>query len=298
VTTNERTTSTAAPNLSASAVIESRLHGAIPRGDQAPRMPVRTRLLRPDIFSDDVTGTLAPATLLAYLGLGTRADDAAFLVWRPAALAAAVMPYTNSGRRQRDFERIAAELVEAGLLRILDCGCAELPRMIRDLAIGGGNKSYPVRDWHLAHLPTDSSVQVQTPTAESISSSGSSSSSESYSGLYAGPASGDGLGAGTGRAPGSNDQQWTDAHWLDQLHRLGMPFDPNVDRTWSPWLASLQPRHPDQTILHEIATVIKDGEARPSMVQELVRAALDRPARSRPGAACPPVLQGSASRIQ
>jgi hypothetical protein len=41
-------------------------------------MPVRTRLLRPDLFSDDVTGTLAPATLLAYLGLATRADDAAF----------------------------------------------------------------------------------------------------------------------------------------------------------------------------------------------------------------------------
>ena len=134
----------------------------------APRMPVRTRLLRPDIFSDDVTGTLAPATLLAYLGLGTRADDAAFLVWRPAALAAAVMPYTNSRRRQRDFERIAAELVEAGLLRILDCGCAELPRMLRDLAIGGGSKTYSVRDWHLAHLPTDSSGQVQTPTAESV----------------------------------------------------------------------------------------------------------------------------------
>ena len=152
----------------------------------APRMPVRTRLLRPDIFSDDVTGTLAPGTLLAYLGLGTRADDAAFLVWRPAALAAAVMPYANARRRQRDFERIAAELVEAGLLRILECGCAELPRMLRDLAIGGGSKTYSVRDWHLAHLPKDSSGQVQIPTAESVSSSESSSSSESESGLEMG----------------------------------------------------------------------------------------------------------------
>jgi len=248
---------------------------------QPPRMPVRTRLLRPDIFSDDVTGTLAPATLLAYLGLGTRADDAAFLVWRPAALAAAVMPHTNSRRRQRDFERIAAELVEAGLLRVLECGCAELPRMLRDLAIGGGSKTYSVRDWHLAHLPTDSSGQVQTPTAESVSSSESSSSSESYSGLLTGPGSGDGSGTGTGpgprpgRAPG-----WSDEHWLDELHRLGMPTDHEVDRTWSAWLASLTRRHADQTILEAITRVVKAGETRPQLVQELVRVALEPLVRS------------------
>jgi hypothetical protein len=244
-------------------------------------MPVRTRLLRPDIFSDDVTGTLAPATLLAYLGLGTRADDAAFLVWRPAALAAAVMPYANSRRRQRDFDRIAAELVEAGLLRVLECGCAELPRMLRDLAIGGGSKTYTVRDWHLAHLPTDSSGQVQIPTAESVSSSESSSSSESESGLYTGPGSGDGSGTGTGpgprpgRAPG-----WSDEHWLDELHRLGMPMDREVDQTWSPWLASLTRRHADQTILEAITRVVKAGETRPQLVQELVRVALERPVGS------------------
>ena len=245
---------------------------------QPPRMPVRTRLLRPDIFSDDVTGMLAPATLLAYLGLGTRADDAGFLVWRPAALAAAVMPYINSGRRQRDFGRIAAELVEAGLLRILDCGCAELPRMLRDLAIGGGSKTYSVRDWHLAHVPADSSVQVQLPTAEYVSSSGSSSSSESYSGLHSGPGSGDASGAGaeseagTGRARG-----WNDQHWLDALHRLRMPMDREVDRTWSPWLTSLTRRHPDQTILDAITRVVEGGEARPRLVQELARVALEQP---------------------
>ena len=245
----------------------------------APRMPVRTRLLRPDIFSDDVTGTLAPGTLLAYLGLGTRADDAAFLVWRPAALAAAVMPYANARRRQRDFERIAAELVEAGLLRILECGCAELPRMLRDLAIGGGSKTYSVRDWHLAHLPKDSSGQVQIPTAESVSSSESSSSSESESGLYTGPGSGDGSGAGTeagtGRARG-----WTDEHWLDELHRLGIPMDREVDRTWPPWLASLRRRHGDRTILEAIMRVVQGSETRPQLVQELVRVALERPVRS------------------
>jgi hypothetical protein len=224
-----------------------------------------------------VTGTLAPATLLAYLGLATRADDAGFLVWRPAALAAGVMPYVNPRRRQRDLERIAVELIGAGLLRLLDCRCAELPRMVRDLAIKGGSKSTAVRDWHLAHVPPDSSVEVQLPTAESVSSSGSSSSSESESGPLSGPASANGSGAGSGRARG-----WNDAQWLDQLHRLGMPMEREVDQTWSPWLATLKGRHADQTIFEAITRVVEAGETRPSLVQELVRVALERPVGSRP----------------
>jgi hypothetical protein len=240
--------------------------------DQAPRTPARTRLLRPETFTDDVTGTLAPATLLTYLGLATRADDAGFLVWRPAALTAALMPYATPGRRQRDLERIAEELVAAGLLRILECGCAELPRMIRDLAIKGGSKTTSVRDWHLAHVLADSSVQVHTPTSEPVSVDGSFSSSESSNGTLNGPGSGDGSGAGTGRARG-----WNDERWLDELHRLGMPMGRDIDRIWSPWLASLPRRHPDQAILDAITRVVEGGETRPRLVQELVRVALEQP---------------------
>jgi len=239
--------------------------------DTAPRTSARTRLLRPETFTDDVTGMLAPATLLTYFGLATRADDAGFLVWRPAALTAAIMPYAHPGRRQRDLERIAEDLVAVGLLRILDCGCAELPRMVRDLAIKGGNHSTSIRDWHLAHVPPDASEPVQTLTSESVSFSGSFSSSESDTGPLSGPGSGDGPGAGTGRARG-----WTDERWLDELHRLGMPMDPTVDRTWSPWLASLTRRHADQTILDAIMRVVQGGETRPQLVQELVRVALER----------------------
>jgi hypothetical protein len=242
---------------------------------QAPRTSARIRLLRPETFTDDVTGTLAPAALLAYLGLATRSDDAGFLVWRPAALTAAIMPYANPGRRERDLERIAEELVAVGLLRILECGCAELPRMVRDLAIKGGNHSTSIRDWHLAHVRPDASEPVQTPTLESVSFSGSFSSSESDTGPLSGPGSGDGPGAGTGRARG-----WTDEQWLDELHRLGMPMDREVDRTWSPWLASLRRRHADQTILDAVTKVVQGGETRPQLVQELVRVALERSAMS------------------
>ena len=239
---------------------------------QAPRTSARIRLLRPETFTDDVTGTLAPAALLAYLGLATRADDAGFLVWRPAALTAAIMPYANPTPRQRDLERIVEDLVKVGLLRILDCGCAELPRLVRDLAIKGGNHSTSVRDWHLAHVPPDVSEPVQTPTSESVSFSGSFSSSESDTGPLSGPGSGDGAGADSGRARG-----WTDERWLDELHRLGMPMDREVDRTWSAWLASLRRRHADQTIFEAITLVVGRGETRPPLVQDLVGVALERP---------------------
>jgi hypothetical protein len=239
--------------------------------DPAPRTSARTRLLRPETFTDDVTGTLAPATLLTYLGLTTRADDAGFLVWRPAALTAAIMPYSTPGRRQRDLKRIADELAAVGLLRILECGCAELPRMVRDLAIKGGSKTTSVRDWHLTHVPPDSSIQVQTPTSEPVPVYGSFSSSESSNGPLTGPGSGDGSGAGTG-----STRRWNDEQWLDELHRLGMPIDREIDRTWSPWLASLTRRHSDRTILEAATRVVDGGEIHPLLIQELVRTSLER----------------------
>ena len=54
-------------------------------------------------------------------------------------------------------------------------------------------------------------------------------------------------------------------------------MDREVDRTWSPWLASLTRRHADQTILDAITLVVGRGEARPQLVQELVGVALERP---------------------
>lgn len=247
----------------------------MPVSDVAPKTPARTRILRPDTFTDEVTGTLAPATLLAYLGLSTRADDAGFLLWRPAALAATIMPYASAGRRQRDLERIGEELVAAGLLRIFDCRCAEMPRMVRDLAIKGGSKTTSVRDWHLAHSPTDSSIQVQIPAAESVPVYGSVSSSSSPSVPGLGPAPVDGVesapGFGTGRA-----STWNDTGWLDELHRLGMPFDRTLDQAWLVWLTALRRVHDDRTIREEIGRVVAGGERRPQIVRELVNVALEQ----------------------
>jgi hypothetical protein len=147
--------------------------------------------------------------------------------------------------------------------------------MVRDLAIKGGSKTTSVRDWHLAHSPTDSSIQVQIPAAESVPVYGSVSSSSSPSVPGLGPAPVDGVesapGFGTGRA-----STWNDTGWLDELHRLGMPFDRTLDQAWLVWLTALRRVHDDRTIREEIGRVVAGGERRPQIVRELVNVALEQ----------------------
>lgn len=245
---------------------------ATPR-PQAPRPPSRTRLLRPAIFTDDVTGTLDPAAFVAYVGLATRSDDGGYLLWNPAALAAALMPYADPGRRARDLERIGGELVALGLLEIFDCGCAELIRLVRDFAISAGNKTYAIREWHESHISPDESGSIGINPSESVSSSVDGSLSESLKGSPTGPGSGDGSASasesGLGRA-----RELSDGEWLDQLHRAGMPINRDADQAWLAWLAPLKRRHADQAILDAVLLVVGRGEIRPGVVRDLVNVAL------------------------
>jgi hypothetical protein len=142
-----------------------------------PRQPQRTRLVRPDLFRDETTGTLRPAQLVLYLGLATVADDEGWLLWQPASIAAVLAPYAAPGRRVRDLERNADVLASVDLLRVLPCGCAVLPRSKRDLTISGGKQSRQVLAYHQAHI-TDQSVALPDDPAYL-----SSSSSDSLSGL-------------------------------------------------------------------------------------------------------------------
>jgi hypothetical protein len=246
--------------------------------EDEPRVSPRARLLRPDLLTDEITGRLAPSVLLAYLGLTSRADDAGFLVWHPTALATAVMPYANPSRRIRDMERITDELCRVGLLHLHACGCAELPRVVRDHAMKGGNKSYAVRDWHLAHAETIADGHGLTDTDQSVSSSGSGSFTESESGSSSGPASESRSASGSGwRGAGG----CTDGEWLDRLHRLGLALDRRADQTWVVWRTSLRDRHDDQTLLDAVRTVIESGETRPELVRELAREALTATTPSR-----------------
>lgn len=125
-----------------------------------PRMPSHVRLARPDCWRAGATGRLHPDERDCYLGLATLADDAGWLLWRPAEIGASLYGYQPVGRRERDLARRARALEDAGLLVLNECGCALLPRM-DDLASKGGRPTYPVREYHLAaHASTYAHVHA------------------------------------------------------------------------------------------------------------------------------------------
>ena len=109
-----------------------------------PRMPERTRILRPSLWIDEATGSLAAEVFRLYLGLTTCADDAGWLPWKAGTLAAHLYRYESAKRRERLLGDGAVKLVDAGLLVLHACGCAELPYFARDFRQAGGNHSEAV----------------------------------------------------------------------------------------------------------------------------------------------------------
>lgn len=147
-----------------------------------PRMPSRVRLARPDLWRDETTGQLRPDVRDAYLGLATLADDVGYLLWRPAAIGAALYPYVPARRREADLAHRADALQRAGLLVVNECGCGHLPRMDRDLAPKGGDHSTAIADYHAGHSATDDYVALRSnQSRDSGSGSGSGSVSDSWS---------------------------------------------------------------------------------------------------------------------
>lgn len=135
-----------------------------------PRMPARTRILRPSLWVDARTAQLSPETFRTYLGLTTCADDEGWLLWRSATLAAHLLRYVAVGRRAAAILRAENELTKAGLLVVHSCGCAALPYLARDFAIKGGSQASTVFRFHVSHQSPDVSVQERTSPAPGLTS--------------------------------------------------------------------------------------------------------------------------------
>ena len=149
-----------------------------------PRMPVRTRIMRPALWIDAATATLSDGSFRLYLGLTTCSDDDGWLLWRPETLAAHLCRFQPLRQRERWLESGRRELAEKGLLVVHECGCGFLANLFRDFRTSGGNHSEAVHTYHQSHACTDPSVQVGTSPAPSSSSSSFSatpSSSSSFS---------------------------------------------------------------------------------------------------------------------
>jgi hypothetical protein len=125
-----------------------------------PRMPNRTRVLRPSLWIDASTGGLSAEAFRLYLGLATVADDAGYLLWRPDTLAAHFYRFLWPDEREATLKNAAIEILRAGLLEIYDCECIHLPYLKRDLGVHGGNHTFTVEEYHRAHVSTDKSVLI------------------------------------------------------------------------------------------------------------------------------------------
>jgi hypothetical protein len=111
---------------------------------------MRIRQLRPEFFTDPVTGRLPPAVQVAYMGLWCYADDAGWLDWDVPSIGAVLYPYKPVHVREAQIVKAAAALVAVGRLLVLDCGCARIPTLTAHQKIGG-NKSFTARERHERH---------------------------------------------------------------------------------------------------------------------------------------------------
>lgn len=146
---------------------------------------MRSRLVRPEFWSDSLVAQLPDPVRLLYIGLWCVADDAGYLEWDYARIGSELMPYRMPTARAKRVEQLSATLIESGRVRLLECGRhAVIPSLERH-AIAGGNKSERVRNEHSKVCPTrvrTMSGLVRTPsTDKSRSESSSLSLSESDS---------------------------------------------------------------------------------------------------------------------
>jgi hypothetical protein len=112
---------------------------------------VRIRQVRPEFWTDEAMARLPMTVRQFYIGLWNVADDAGWLVWRPAHIGAVLFPYESARRREREIASWSAQLVDAGRLRLHDCGCAEIPTLPRHQRIAG-KQSFAVLETHRKHV--------------------------------------------------------------------------------------------------------------------------------------------------
>lgn len=113
---------------------------------------MRIRQIRPEFFTDPVTGRMKAETQIAYVGLWIVADDAGWLEWDIPSIGALLYPYRPVHTRQALIVRASDELVRLGRLTIMGCGCARIPTL-QDHQRIGGNKSFTARERHQRHGP-------------------------------------------------------------------------------------------------------------------------------------------------
>lgn len=164
--------------------------------------------MRQEFWSDEVLAALPDPVRLFYIGLWCVADDAGWLRWNPARVAALLYPYRLQKARERQVAEWMQTLANAGRVTVMDCGCAVIPTLSRH-QVNGGKLALTEKNRHLAEH-----VRKESP--------GSPGSPESPAGRVEGR-------GGNGRVI-ARERETTDATeaMRDAFRRRGLPVDTSV----------------------------------------------------------------------
>lgn len=142
---------------------------------------MRTRLIRPEFFSDGLMARLSVSTRLVYIGLWTLCDDAGYFELEPRQIAAELFRYDGPARREKVVAKALEELLGNGRVRYLECGEHALVPTIPDHRIKGGEALFTIRKRHERRCLTPDSVDVRRTPSGYLSVSDSVSESVSTS---------------------------------------------------------------------------------------------------------------------
>lgn len=92
---------------------------------------MRIRQVKPDFFRDGRMADLPDSTRLVYIGLWMEADDTGWLRYDITEIAADLYPYHDRTLRETMLTSAIKALADADRLRVLGCGHAFIPTLVR-----------------------------------------------------------------------------------------------------------------------------------------------------------------------
>jgi len=111
---------------------------------------MRTRLIRPGFWADEIMARLPVSVRLTFMGLWGLADDAGYFEWRPREMAGELYRFEPVGRRERHLREAVDRLVAEGRVVLLDCELHGLVPTMERHRIQSGRHTFGTRDEHLS----------------------------------------------------------------------------------------------------------------------------------------------------
>jgi hypothetical protein len=90
---------------------------------------MRIRQIKPEFWKDAKVADLSEGARLFFIGTWQLADDAGWIRWDVANIAAELYPFEGRAARERRVRRHAEALAALGRLHLHDCGHAQVPKM-------------------------------------------------------------------------------------------------------------------------------------------------------------------------